>query len=336
MAATIKTELAMLDGSFSRGFKAAADAVRRWRHDVSGSMDRVKQSVSNAKIGLVGAGAAGLGLKKALDEAGKFETYEAQMKVLLGSTEAAKDRMQELADFCANTPFDLAGVVKASITLQTLTRGALSTGKGLKMTGDIAAATNQPIEELAVHVGRLYDGLMSGRAVGESMARLQELGAISGDTRAEIEAMQKAGMQGEVVWQKAAGSFATFGGTMDAISGTLEGRISNLSDRINELWREMGKPISDALGPILTDITDNLGDYKDTARAVGEAIRARHFPWPRKQTVQVMLYGVRRGFKKIRMETASFEDFVDTECRLNPRLSRGKIMFELAKQGIRK
>ncbi|MGC4129370.1 MAG: hypothetical protein QM564_07375 [Bergeyella sp.] len=84
MAATIKTELSMLDGSFSRGFQAAADAVRKWRKEVSGSMDRVKQSVSNAKVGLVGADAAGLGLKKALDEAGRFETFEAQMKVLLG------------------------------------------------------------------------------------------------------------------------------------------------------------------------------------------------------------------------------------------------------------
>ncbi len=40
-------------------------------------------------------------------------------------------------------------------------------------------------------IGRLYDGLQSGRPVGEAMMRLQELGVISGDTRNQIENLQK-------------------------------------------------------------------------------------------------------------------------------------------------
>lgn len=75
---------------------------------------------------------------------------------------------------------------------------------------------------------------------------------------------------------------------------------------------------------------------RTTARVVGAAveIRSRHFPWPRRQRVQVMLCGVRRGFAGIRMAAATFEEFLDNECRLNPRLTRAEIRHQLAVRGI--
>lgn len=54
----------------------------------------------------------------------------------------------------------------------------------------------------------------------------------------------------------------------------------------------------------------------------------------KKQQVQVMLKGVRRGFAKVRNAYATFEDFVDNECRLNPRMSRKQVIAELAKVGV--
>jgi len=56
----------------------------------------------------------------------------------------------------------------------------------------------------------------------------------------------------------------------------------------------------------------------------------------KKQRVQVMLKGVRRGFANVRNAHATFEDFVDNECRLNPRLSREQVIAELAKVGVTK
>jgi hypothetical protein len=49
-----------------------------------------------------------------------------------------------------------------------------------------------------------------------------------------------------------------------------------------------------------------------------------------------MLKGVRRGFANVRNAHATFEDFVDNECRLNPRLSREQVIAELAKVGVTK
>ncbi|MFR7733459.1 MAG: hypothetical protein ACLU7D_08945 [Collinsella sp.] len=51
----------------------------------------------------------------------------------------------ELADFAAHTPFQqLPEIAAASRTLETLTDGALSTGQGLAMVGDVASGTNPP------------------------------------------------------------------------------------------------------------------------------------------------------------------------------------------------
>ena len=45
-------------------------------------------------------------LSKPLEFAGQFESYETSLKVMLGSTELAKQRLQELTDFAASTPFE--------------------------------------------------------------------------------------------------------------------------------------------------------------------------------------------------------------------------------------
>lgn len=108
-------------------------------------------------LGLVGGAAAGM--KKAIDEAANMETMQTGFKVLLGGLSQAQARMAELANFAKKTPFELPEVVAASRTLQTLTKGALATGDGLTLVGDVASATNQPFADIAVTIGRLYDGL---------------------------------------------------------------------------------------------------------------------------------------------------------------------------------
>jgi hypothetical protein len=170
--------------------------------------------------GLLGVGSVAIGFKKAISSAADMEGMQVGFSVLLGSMDAAKKRMAELAKFGAETPFELPEVAAASRTLETLTHGALSTGKGLTLVGDVASATQEPFQELSVHIGRLYDGLMNGRAVGESMMRLTELGAISADARAKIEQLQQSGKKGDSVWQIAANDMGRFSGMMKAQSGT--------------------------------------------------------------------------------------------------------------------
>jgi len=182
---------------------------------------------------------------KSLQEFSVIENLEGQFRPLLGSIAATKARLSELSIAAAETPFELPELAAASKTLEVLTRGALSTGQGLRMVGDLSAQSGRPIQELSMWVGRLYDGLQSGRPVGEAMMRLQELGLVSGATRSKIEEMQKAGKAGNEVWQVMVKEFERASGSMEILSQSLTGLRSTLEDAKSELYREMGKSFAE-------------------------------------------------------------------------------------------
>ena len=233
-------------------------------------------SSSMALLG-VGGGLGGLGAgialtMKSVSSAANIEGLETSFAPLLGGADKAQARIKELAQFAADTPFEMPEVAKASRVLEVLTKGALSTGQGLRMVGDVAATTQQPFEELALHIGRLYDGLQSGRPVGEALARLQELGVISGDVRSRIEELQKSGAAGNEVWQVAAGALGRFSGAMDAQSRTWNGKLSTFKDNVSMAMAEFGKPIMDALKPYLNSASNMAGRLGKSAAAFGQRI----------------------------------------------------------------
>ena len=238
-------------------------------------------------------------LRPAID----METFETEFSVLLGSVDSAQKRIGQLSQFAAGTPFEMPQIVMASRTLQTLTQGALATGEGLRLVGDVAAGTGQPIDELAVWFGRLYDGIQSGRPVGEAMMRLQELGAVSGDTRGRIEAMQKAGADGSRIWQDLAASFGKFAGLMEAKSKTLGGQLSNLGDNFFNLRAQFGAGIRDALTPILTEINAGLSavfaseKFKAFGERIGAMISLAFQSWKDGTFAELIMLTLRAGFE---------------------------------------
>lgn len=178
---------------------------------------------------------------KSVTAAAGLETLQVQFESLLGSATKAAKRMDELKEFSKKTPFQLKDIAQASRVLQALTKGALATGDGLRMVGDAAAQAGQPIQEIAVHIGRLFQGAQTGRAVGEALARLQELGMISGDTRTKFEMLQKAGLKGADVWGVVAKELNLTDGAMDKLSKTTSGLWSTLKDNLSIAFAELGK-----------------------------------------------------------------------------------------------
>jgi hypothetical protein len=218
-----------------------------------------------------GAGAAAL-IAKSIGKAADMETLRTAFVPLLGGIKQARDRMAELAAFAAATPFELPEIAAASKTLETLTRGALSTGKGLTLVGDVASATNQPFSEIAVTVGRLYDGLQSGRPVGEVLMRLQELGVVSGETRGRLEDLQESGAAGKDTWAVAEQALSRFTGSMKLQSGTWNGLMSTLGDTISAVMVKFGEPIMDSLKPYLEGAISRIEALQAAAARAGQVI----------------------------------------------------------------
>ncbi len=277
----------LLDNSgFIKPAQEALNPIRRLTQELGGlgrgaggspgafaGMANTIAEVRNVAIGAFTPIAALYGLFRgvggAIKAASQMEDFQTSFSTLLGGIDAAQQRMEELAQFAQTTPFDLPQVVQASRVLETLTQGALSTGDGLRTVGDVAANTGQSFAELAMWIGRTYDGLQSGRPIGEALMRLQEMGVVSGETRAKIEALQAEGKRGAEVWGVAAQAFGRFSGEMERRSATLSGRTSNFRDSIAGLARELGGPLAamanDPLrrtSTLLDDIAGKLRDVK--------------------------------------------------------------------------
>jgi len=272
----------------ARNANGAKNAVKKYGETVDkatrelNELDRVQERVARSGKRLKGGMGEVTGLLRNLVSGGilvglgkgflnattQVENLETQFKTLLGSTDKAKDRIAELSEFASKTPFQLEEVAQASRMLETLTKGALSTGEGLRLVGDASATTGANFKELAMWVGRAYDGLQSNRPIGEATMRLQELGLVSGDTRTKIEALQKQA-RGKDAWAVLEAELKKNQGGMEDLSQTTTGLWSTTKDLTNAFFRSVDGIL--ASGGALKNLLKTANEYLTVANEVYEA-----------------------------------------------------------------
>lgn len=211
----------------------------------------------------------------------EFERYQTQFGVLLGSADAAKERLAALAEFGAKTPFELPEVVRADKILQAFGLHADDVaqrfgfaGEEIRtIAGDVAAGTGASFEEIAGYLGKFASG-----ATGEAIARMQELGIV---TRAQLAEMGvEFSKSGEMLtpvdeaMDILLGSMKDkFGGMMEAQSSTFEGMMSNFQDWLGAAGRTLGAPFfeiaKEGLGKTLEMLNGFMPTLQDAANALG-------------------------------------------------------------------
>jgi len=197
-------------------------------------------------------------ISETVREAFKFETTTVQFSVLMGSMTKARERMKELAKFATETPFELAGITKASRTLHVFTEGAMGDAESLRMVGDAAAAVGQPLEDLSFWIGRAYSMIKGGQPFGEAAMRLQEMGIMTPAARQQMESLQAAGASTSEVWGVLVKRMSEFNGGMMTLSKTGEGLTSTLNDTITEAKRTFGQEFLDSAKVAIDGITKYL------------------------------------------------------------------------------
>lgn len=250
-----------------------------------GSIGSVAGSVTTALAGMGAAGAAALGafVISSSQKASSIESLTMQFETLLGSAENAGNRIEEITKFAASTPFEISELAATSKLLQTLGGTMLATGDGLRMVGDAAAIAGQPIQEVGLHIGRVFNAITSGTSAGESIARLQELGLMTGKVKLEFEALadaQKKGKapilsQGEAM-AKLQEVFKATSGAMERLASTTEGKLSNMKDNFDQLQVAFGTGFNNGLRDAL-DATNNFlpqlqAKFTEAGEIVGSAI----------------------------------------------------------------
>lgn len=236
----------------------------------------LKAKVFNVKNAVAGAFAAvGIGqtIKTSIDLEVQQQNLESSFEVLLGSKKKAQKRIDDLTTFAGSTPFTRDEIYQASRTLQVFTGNALSTGKGLKMVGDVAAGTNSEFSDVALWVGRMYDGMKSHQTIGEATAALQEMGAISGQDRTKLEALAASNKKISQTWPQAMKAFQKYDGLMEKQSDNLGNLMLGVKSFVtNNVFKKLGKGLGDGISPGLRKFRQWRSENKELIAEMGSGI----------------------------------------------------------------
>ncbi|MCY8540129.1 transglycosylase SLT domain-containing protein [Bacillus haynesii] len=220
-------------------------------------------SAATSTLGILGVGAGATGgivvpLKMVADRQNMTTAFE----TLLGSRAKADQRLDELTTFAGQTPFTRDEIFESSRVLQVFTGNALSTAEGMKLVGDVAAGVQRPFSEVALWMGRLYDGIKSGRPIGDATAALQEMGAISGEARGKLEKLAESGQDISKTWPQVTKEFSKYNDMMVKMSDNLANLFLGVKSFINNsILMPWGKGLAEAFQPALEAFREWRGEY---------------------------------------------------------------------------
>lgn len=205
------------------------------------------------------AGRTGLSLVESI--VGPNEQYETAVlgfTQLLGSAEAAQQRITDLYAYANSTPFKNDEVLSAGRILQAFGGNALGAGAGLKMTGNMAAYANKELGEVAMWVGRAYSAINAGQPFGEAAQRLQEMTLLTGEERLRLEDLSKAGAPPAEIWAAFVQIMAKADGATDKLGNSMRGLKSTISGQWDEIKRLLGERLFEAMKADLMGIRDTI------------------------------------------------------------------------------
>lgn len=181
----------------------------------------------------------------AFDMNATLEKSTLQFATLMGDTKRAEQHVRDLFQFAKATPFETGPIIEASRHMQTFGGDSLNTMENLGLLGDAAAATGAPIDQLGFWVGRMYAAMKGGQPFGEATMRLMEMGVLTPQVRAQMEALSESAGGGEKAFALFKDSIGGFSGAMVSQANTWEGLMSSISDAINITLADALKPFFD-------------------------------------------------------------------------------------------
>lgn len=261
----------------SSNFEKGVKRVKSELGTLTGAVAGVGVAIGSIWAGVKAFQALGDALVDSSKKAASIESLKTQFETLLGSADAADKRMKDIVKFAATTPYEIEGLAKTSKLLQNLGGDVMATGDGLRLVGDAAAIAGQPIEEVGLHIGRLFNAITSGTSAGESVNRLQELGLIGGDVKRKFEDLAAAQKKGVTASLSSADALnllksvmSKTEGAMERLSQTTEGKLSNMKDNVTQLQVAFGEGMNKGVNKGLDALNMGLPQFENKFREAGQ------------------------------------------------------------------
>lgn len=253
------------------------DLAVRLKDQASGNFDKINKSIdgmnqkldsAKQRVDAFADRLAGVGTKMTafvttpilgmgtafLTAAAKQEQLDVAFQTMLGSAERAKDLMEDLKTFSAETPFEMPEVVDAGRQLLAYGIEAENVQDTLRMLGDVSSGVGSRIGDLAYLFGtaraqgRLF-GSDINQFAGRGIPIIEALAETMGVAQNEVKELVSEGAVGFPELQKAfefmTAEGSKFGGMMEMQSQTLGGLFSTLKDNATITFTEIGLKLVD-------------------------------------------------------------------------------------------
>lgn len=256
-----------------KGISDAANVAKKSMVETQKSMTVLKTIMSVfSGISLAGMFQQFIGLgRRVVDTQATFERFEAVLTNALGSRSAARQALDQLQQFADTTPFQIDELTDSYVKL--VNRGFKPTQDQLTQIGDLAASQGKSFDQL---VEAILDA-----QTGE-FERLKEFG-VRAKTVGDQVTLSFKGQSIQVAKTDEAIRNAVLGfgqlqgvaGSMEAVSKTLGGQLSNLADNVTGLFRAMGESgLGKAVSSVVSGLNRLVGRVKDSITVTDDQTRA--------------------------------------------------------------
>jgi tetratricopeptide (TPR) repeat protein len=217
-----------------------------------------------SKVGGIVAGAFAIGSVVSFGQGiiaatSEFQKFEAVLSNTLGSSSAAQLALSQIQQFAATTPFQINELTGAFVKLAN--QGFKPNITQMRLLGDLASSTGKSFDQLAEAILDAQTG---------EFERLKEFGvraAVAGDQvtftfkgiKTQVDNTSEA-IRGYVL---SLGAAEGVSGSMEKISGTLGGRISNVKDSFTQLQTTIGSINSGVLFSFVGYLQQALGYFNE-------------------------------------------------------------------------
>ena len=280
---TIKFLIEMRDGA-SKPLKKVGKAAEEAADDAKGAT--IKYTELASKLTLLGMAAKGatkivgafakplLSIAQGGIAAGaQMEGFETRLKVLMGSSAAAKERLDELFEIGSTTPFELPGLMEAEVNLRAL---GVNAEKTLPMVMDFAGAMGQDLASAAVEVGRAMQfGAGAVETIGGRSLRAQvQIKKGIDPLKMSVEEFR------EAMIETLTDPDGIFKGGTEKLAATFDGMVSNLQDAFFKFQKEVGEAdlfltAKATLRTVLELLDANTAAVGGLAKSIGQGVSER-------------------------------------------------------------
>lgn len=270
-------KIALDTGDYEKGLEDASEKT-------SSFSDKLKTGLATAaKVGTAAIGAASTAIvalgKIGLDYNSQMEQYTTNFTTMLGSQEAAVQKVQELKEFAASTPLSMDDLAKGTQTLLAFGVESENSSAILRQLGDIALGDADKMQRLSTAFGKATAaGKLSGEVVQQMIDAgwnpLIQISEAAGETMEETQKRMSAGAVSveelQAAMEAVTSGTGQFAGGMEAASHTTQGLISTLQDNARALVGEVFQPISDGLlGEVLPGAIEAISGLTTAFRENG-------------------------------------------------------------------